>query len=67
MIYTATVDKIEDTGDEVEITTTNVRRRKAAGWRSYAKGITFRVPHGLARKTFYVGRPVLIKITPNGK
>lgn len=67
MKYTATVDKIEDMGDEVEITTTNTRRCKAADWRSYAPGIRFRVPHGLARKVFYVGRSVQIKVTPTDK
>lgn len=66
MTYTATVDKIEDKGEDVEITTTNVRKRGAASWRSYSPAVSFRVPHDLAR-SFYGGRSVRISITPTKK
>lgn len=63
MKFNSTVDKIEDKGDSVEVTTTNVRGASYAEWREYSGPISFKVTHSQA-KAFPIGRTVIIDIKP---
>lgn len=61
MKYTATVDKLEDKGDELEVTFTNMRRKGSASWREYCACVSLRMPYVMG-DSYKIGRNVEITV-----
>lgn len=61
MKFNGVIDKLEDTGEGVAFTVTNVRADNAAEWREYSDTIRFKTTHARA-KALHVGRSVEIEV-----
>lgn len=62
MTFKGSVASLEDLGEDVKVSLTNVKRARAAQWADYSMPVAFRVPHSMAR-AFPIGRRVRIEIT----